>query len=64
MTGVVGGLRIGPDFVPTYKAQDFLGSLSRYSGPGLVIWGTGDDLISRADADALHAALGERGTLP
>jgi hypothetical protein len=63
LTGVVGGLRIGPDFVPTYKAQDFLGSLGRYSGPGLVIWGTGDEYISRADADALHAALGERGTL-
>lgn len=61
--GVVGGLRVGPDFLPTFAALDIVGTLRRYSGPGLVIRGTADELVAHAEAEALHTALGERGTL-
>ncbi len=61
--GVVGGLRVGPDFVPTFAALDILGTLKHYTGPGLVIRGTKDVHITQAEAEALCAAMGERGTL-
>jgi dipeptidyl aminopeptidase/acylaminoacyl peptidase len=61
--GVVGGLRIGPDFLPTVAALDITGTLRRYTGPGLVMRGTADTHISQEEAEALCAALDTRGTL-
>jgi dienelactone hydrolase len=61
--GVVGGLRLGPDFLPTFRALDIVGRLRRYAGPGLVIRGTADELVTQTEAETLCAALAEHGTL-
>jgi dienelactone hydrolase len=63
LAGIVGGLRVGPDFVPLFNALDIVGTLRRYTGPGLVIRSTKDEHISQAEAEALRAAMAERGTL-
>lgn len=57
-----GGLRVGPDFLAAFHAADPAGALTRYQGPGLVVQGTGDEVIFMAEAEALNAALGHRGT--
>jgi dienelactone hydrolase len=61
--GVVGGLRVGPDFLATFAALDIVGTLKEYTGPGLVVRGTADELITLQEAEVLRAAMGERGTL-
>lgn len=63
MARIVGGLRVGPGFVPIFNAMDIVGALKRYTGPGLVIRGTADDLVPQAEAEALRAAMAERGSL-
>jgi dienelactone hydrolase len=63
LAGIVGGLRVGPDFVPVFSALDVVGTLSRYTGPGLVIRSTADTHITQAEAEALRAAMAERGSL-
>jgi len=60
---MVGGLQIGPDFLPVFYASDPVGSLRCYTGPGLVIQAAKDEVIALAEAAALKEALGERGTL-
>jgi dienelactone hydrolase len=62
-TGVVGGLRVGPNFLPTFTALDIAGTLRRYAGPGLVIQATADEAVTQTEAETLHAALAARGTL-
>ncbi len=61
--GAVEGLRVSRAFLDEFHALDILGVLAQYAGPGLVIRGTGDDVVLGEEADALAAALGERGTL-
>jgi hypothetical protein len=61
--GILGGLRIGPEFLKTFFGLDIAGTLRRYTGPGLVIWGTADLHVSQEEAEALQAALGERAEL-
>ncbi len=61
--GIVGGLRVGPDFLPEFYATDVVGALRGYAGPGLVVQGGADPVIEQREAEALHAALGDRGTL-
>jgi dienelactone hydrolase len=61
--GIMGALRIGPEFLKTFSGLDIAGTLRHYTGPGLVIRGTGDSVVPQEDADALKAALGERGEL-
>lgn len=61
--GVTGGMRVSPAFLETFYAMDVIGAVQRYGGPGLVIRGTADDVVPAQEADALAAALGERGTL-
>lgn len=61
--GVIGGLRVSDEFWTTFDALDITGALAAYSGPGLVIRSTGDDVVLASEADALAAVLGERGTL-
>ncbi|NLX09555.1 MAG: alpha/beta fold hydrolase [Chloroflexi bacterium] len=61
--GIVGGLRVGPDFLPTIYACDPVAALRNYTGPGLVIQSTADPLISLEEAGALKEALGARGQL-
>jgi dienelactone hydrolase len=61
--GVAGGLRVGPDFLTTFATLDIVGTLRRYTGPGLVIRGTADDHITQVEAERLCAAMAERGTL-
>ncbi|MBN1967394.1 MAG: alpha/beta fold hydrolase [Anaerolineae bacterium] len=61
--GVVGGMRVGRKFMRTFPKIDPVEALRKYAGPGLVIQGTGDDLVSVEEARALKAALRGRGTL-
>jgi dienelactone hydrolase len=61
--GMIGGLRVGPDFLTTFAALDIVGTLQRYTGPGLVIRGTADEHITQEEAEALRAAMADRGTL-
>jgi dipeptidyl aminopeptidase/acylaminoacyl peptidase len=61
--GIRGGLRIGPEFLKTFVELDIAGTLRRYTGPGLVIRGTAGPHVSQEEAEALKAALGERGEL-
>jgi dipeptidyl aminopeptidase/acylaminoacyl peptidase len=61
--GILGGLRIGPESLKTFFGLDIAGTLRRYAGPGLVIRGTADLHVSQEEAEALQAALGERGEL-
>jgi dienelactone hydrolase len=61
--GITGGLRVGHAFLDTYYGADIVGALTDYSGPGLVIQGTADEVIAAAEAVALKEALGARGEL-
>lgn len=61
--GIVGGMRLGDQFWTVFDALDIPGALADYSGPGLVIRGTGDDVVLASEADVLAATLGDRGTL-
>jgi dienelactone hydrolase len=61
--GVIGGLRLGPEFLTTFHALDIVGTLKKYTGPGLVVRGTADTHITQAEAEALRAAMAERGSL-
>ncbi len=60
--GVSGGLRVGQAFFETFDALNITGHLRRYDGPGLVVRGTGDDVVADEEAAALMAALDTRGT--
>jgi uncharacterized protein len=61
--GIRGGLRVGRDFFKAFDGVDIPGTLRRYTGPGLVVRGTKDDVLPQEDADALAAALGARGQM-
>jgi len=61
--GIIGGMRLGEQFWPVFNALDIPGALAAYRGPGLVIRGTNDEVVFAPEADALIAALGDRGTL-
>lgn len=61
--GVVGGLRVGAAFCKTFWGLDLVGALRDYAGPGLVITGSADDVVSPSEGELFAAALGERGTL-
>jgi dienelactone hydrolase len=61
--GIIGGLRVGQAFLDTYYGADLVGALANYSGPGLVIQGTADEVIADAEAVALKEALGALGEL-
>ncbi len=58
-----GGLRVSQALLDEFATLDPPGDLRGYSGPGLVVHGSADRHVSREEADALLAALGERGTL-
>jgi dipeptidyl aminopeptidase/acylaminoacyl peptidase len=60
---ITGGLRVGPDFLPTFYACDPLAAARRYQGPALVVQGTADVVVPVHESDALKLALGERGEL-
>jgi uncharacterized protein len=60
---IVGALRVGPNFLPTFYACDPLGAARQYRGPALIVQGTGDTVVPIHEADALKLALGERGEL-
>lgn len=61
--GVIGGLRVGADFMRTFMALDIPGTLRRYGGPGLVIQATADEAVFMEEAEVLAEALGNRGEL-
>ncbi len=61
--GVVGGLRVSREFLDTFYALDIPAALADYGGPGLVVRGTGDEVVPGREAETLASALGTRGTL-
>jgi hypothetical protein len=61
--GDVDGVRVSDAFLDGFYALDLPGALASYTGPGLVVRGTADDVVFGEEADTLAAALGERGTL-
>lgn len=60
---IEGGQRIGPQFLPVFYASDPLAALRLYRHRALIVHGTADDVVPRQEADALQAALGNRGEL-
>ena len=60
---VVGGQQVSPQFLNAFHALGIPGTLQHYTGPGLVIRGTADDVVLLPEAEALRAALGARGEL-
>lgn len=61
--GIIGGLRIGPDFARVLHQTDIIGTLRHYAGPGLVVHSTKDEALPRKESEAIKDALGDRGEM-